>query len=136
MLERPGRRAVAADLTSVAGDRTVHVLVHVEDDVDAGGAEPLDPLRDAIEVGLVVDAWRGLEPVPREQEARKVEAPVAAHAGDVVGADPGHPLRVVLRGIRDVESVQDQRTALLVGDVLRITRGRPTGNRAEQRRAE
>ena len=135
-LECPGRRAVAADLTSVAVDRTIHVLVHVEDDVDAGRAEPLDPLGDAIEVGLVVDARCGLERVPGEQEAREVEAPVPAHACDVVGADPRHALRIVFRGVRDVQAVQDQRATLFVGDVLGIARRRPAGCRSEQRRPD
>src|SRR5262249_32259130 len=56
-------------------------------------------------------------------EADDVEAPVALHPFGIRLCNPRHPLQVVLRRSGDVDAVQNQRAALIVGDELCMDRG-------------
>ncbi len=129
--ERPARRAVASR------EAAPHVLVRIDEEVEAVAARALDDGADVVEVGLIVSARAGvLDRLPGDQQAKERETPRAqarevlvgflqgkgtAHEGDVAMLEEAlAPVGRAVRPSRDlaaapqVDPAQDQRAAALV----------------------
>lgn len=111
------RHALAAEPASE------QVLVAVQDRVDPCKTQRGDRLVDLAEVSVVVNAWSCFERFPEDPEADHVESFVL-HELDVFCGQRGERVEVVgdrdVRGqlVSDVDPVEDQLPAVLVGRVL------------------
>ena len=130
-LERPARRAVASR------EAAPHVLVRIDEEIEAVAARTLGDGADVVEIRLVVAAGPGvLDRLPGDQQAKEPETPRAesaevlvgflqgkgaAHEGDVAVVEEA--LAPVGRAVRpgrnlaaapQIDPAQDQRAAQLV----------------------
>src|SRR5439155_6560377 len=98
-LDRAGRGAAGIVIELHREVAAVHVLVHVEEHVDAGRVRVGDVLANRVEVVFVELVGGGrLDALPRDQQANRVEAE-ASDFGEVVlsagvGGDRGERDRV------------------------------------------
>ena len=109
VLHRPVRESLALVLL------VVHVLVEIQQRDELAACEQSDGLFDLFEVCIVVDAGLGLERLPDNPDADRVEA-VRAQERRIVGVEPSRRGIVRRKLVDQVRAVQDHHAPARVGD--------------------